>query len=1182
MNSITTCDAFALGTWNINSIEYKSHGTKCNKLHDPEVVNYLNTLDCIGLLETHASQNTDISMPGFYVFRKDRKKHSNAWRSSGGIAVLVRESMRHIYKFDPVSDSDVIWVHIPHRFSNMINNLYIAFVYIPPLNSSYGKVHGKDIMQKIEKQIEYFSMKGKVIVCGDLNARVGNSLDLMQKESEPHLPIPNDNIFETVFPRVSYDNVVVNQCGRWLIDVCVDNQMYILNGRTLGDLTGQFTCHTPRGSSTVDYFLASSSLSQSIHSMKVNDLTLFSDHCMLTLQLDIFRNQAYNDTETTTNYAQTMFAPDRFTWSATSKEKYQEAFSSTDIQQTLFNINAEIDKTDILSLLNNITDVMVMAGDKAKIRRCFASKRRKSHKINKKWYDRDCYVLLRELKSTKNVFNRNTRDDTLRIRFYKKYKEYKKVVKFKKRKYKENLTNMLNDVMDKDPQTAWKIIDELKNDSISSEKSERINRQDWYNHFHNLLNNQKDQVDNTRKNIIRAELTYYEQLKQSHNLDFPITKEEIFGACQKLKNNKASAYDLIRNEMIKTAFPFLSSLLVRLFNNILSSGQFPAVWTDGIIIPVHKHGDCLEPNNYRGITLSSCLGKLFCHVLNNRIQNYLESQSFLKPEQAGFRHNFRTSDHIFVLKTIVDKYVQNCKNGSKLYACFIDLRKAFDTVWHEGLFFKLQKAGIDGNVYKLLKSMYTNAYSRVRCKHVLSNPIHMSKGVHQGNILSPILFNIFINDIGNRMYTNDAPLLHDSKINHLLYADDLLLLSTSPHELQYNIDRVSEFCRDWGLSINIDKSKIMLFSKSGRLKKETHPFIIGNKILEYVNQYKYLGVNISSTGKFLVAEKTLSLKASRALFSIKQSVFHNHIKPSVLMHVFDSLIKPIALYNSDIWLPFKTCNRSKSIDDMFEMSLKGFNEFDKIHTKFLKFSLGVHSKASNFAAQSELGRFPLIISCITACINFWLHVIYSKNDALIFKAYQEQINSTSGKHVWLDFVRRVLNDLGFSHVWNNQCTFESASLILSIRNKLKDRYILFWKNHLNCNSGMGKLRTYKLIKHTFGTENYLNVILDRKVRKCLTAFRISAHKLQIERGRYTGKNVEERLCTTCNDIEDEIHFFCKCSKYQTQRNKLFYELSSLNFSLGNNFEDCFIKIMTSTNVSVIKHVSRFLYDCHIT
>ena len=109
--------------------------------------------------------------------------------------------------------------------------------------------------------------------------------------------------------------------------------------------------------------------------------------------------------------------------------------------------------------------------------------------------------------------------------------------------------------------------------------------------------------------------------------------------------------------------------------------------------------------------------------------------------------------------------------------------------------------------------MYQGSVSRVKCNQLLSDPINITQGVHQGNILSLLLFNIFMNDIGDSLLLDDTPLLYDYKLNYLLYADDLLLLSTSSAWLQKNIDRVHNFCHNWGLTINSEKSKIMVFSK---------------------------------------------------------------------------------------------------------------------------------------------------------------------------------------------------------------------------------------------------------------------------------------------------------------------------------------------------------------------------------
>ena len=121
-----------------------------------------------------------------------------------------------------------------------------------------------------------------------------------------------------------------------------------------------------------------------------------------------------------------------------------------------------------------------------------------------------------------------------------------------------------------------------------------------------------------------------------------------------------------------------------------------------------------------------------------------------------------------MLRTIIDKYVLNAKNGSKLYACFIDLRKAFDTVWQDGLLLKLQKAGISGKIYNVIKSMYNSSHSRVKSKHTMSEHIEITQGVYPGRVLSPVLYNRFINDIGDDLLENNVPILNGHKMSFAL------------------------------------------------------------------------------------------------------------------------------------------------------------------------------------------------------------------------------------------------------------------------------------------------------------------------------------------------------------------------------------------------------------------------------
>ena len=1171
--------------WNINGLEGKVHGSKTNKLEDIEVVNFLSKSDIFGIVETHTDQTNDIYFNDYFVFRKDRPKHKKAWRSSGGIAVFVRKSIKQSCKFDPMSDSDIIWVRILKDFTNLGYDLFLAFVYIPPSNSSYGKINTREIIEKVEKQVEYFSCKGKVIICGDFNARVGDKTDYLANEDEKYFSMPDD-AFEHVLPRFSCDSKSVNQSGKWLTDLCMDHQLYILNGRTLGDFTGQFTCHTPRGSSIVDYFICSRSLSNYIFSMCVSDITVLSDHCAITMKLQIKGNFLLQDNvqscDINTDFLD-IRVPDKFIWSDEVKSRYQNAFNSEDVINELkllddsLNLNNENGQTYI----NKLTNVLTMAGNRSLKRISFKS-RKPIKRTHKKWFDKDCRVVLKEVNKAKNAFGRNVFNIELRQKYYSKLKEYKKLVKYKKKKFKDNLTNTLCTAMENDPQKAWKIINALKNESAPPDKAEKINSSEWYAHFQSLLQGNTTDIDRKRQEAVKQELNQFENSDISGHLDYIITEKEILDACKKLKNNKASAYDMVKNEMIRSAIPFIKQIVLKIFNGLLISGQFPIAWTEGIIVPLHKQGSYTDPNNYRGITLSSCLGKLFCHVLNARISKYLENNNLLAREQAGFRNASRTADNIFVIKTIVDKYVRTEGKGKKLFACFIDLKKAFDTVWHEGLLLKLQKVGINGQLYKIIKSMYQNTFSRVKCKHNMTGPIRITQGVHQGNVLSPVLFNLFINDIGNNFNIDDSPLLDGLPVSHLLYADDLVLLSTSDMGLQNNIDMVDRFCKDWGLAVNKEKSKIIAFSKSGRSTKNQFRFTIGTDELEYVNQYKYLGVIFSSSGKFSVAEKTLAFKARRALFSIKQSMSDQNMKPSVLLQIFDALVKPVALYSSEVWTAYKPCYQGKGLDDLFDMSLKSNNEFDKVHIKYCKYVLGVHSKACNLAVYSELGRVPLLMSAIINSINFWLHMIQSKRDSLINKAYSEQLHASNTKGTWVRFIENLLTDLGFSHVWHNQFTFNKTSLLTAIKQKLREKFIIFWQKRMAVNEGQNKLRTYKCIKEKFGLEPYLEHIKDKSLRAGLSSLRISAHKLRIETGRYKGEDVNDRKCDTCMVLEDEVHFLCQCSKYNAHKLILYGNLKEFNFLVDNNPTKTFINLMTCTDMRIIKAICIYIKACHIT
>lgn len=185
----------------------------------------------------------------------------------------------------------------------------------------------------------------------------------------------------------------------------------------------------------------------------------------------------------------------------------------------------------------------------------------------------------------------------------------------------------------------------------------------------------------------------------------------------------------------------------------------------------------------------------------------MKKKELIKPNQIGFRKGYRTSDHVFVLKTLIDPY----KTHNKIiYACFVDLRKDYDTVWRNGLFYKLMKIGISKRLLSLLIDMYSKSSSSVKLKSGLTPPFYTNVGVKQGCNLSPTLFNIFVNDIIEIFDSKCNPVnLGNCSINCLLYADDLILLSESESGLQQSLN---SYTKRWKMTINMKKLKSLFLT----------------------------------------------------------------------------------------------------------------------------------------------------------------------------------------------------------------------------------------------------------------------------------------------------------------------------------------------------------------------------------
>jgi hypothetical protein len=589
-----------------------------------------------------------------------------------------------------------------------------------------------------------------------------------------------------------------------------------------------------------------------------------------------------------------------------------------------------------------------------------------------------------------------------------------------------------------------------------------------------------------------------------------------------------------------------------LFNKVLRTGSYPREWNLGYVSTIFKAGKRDNPDNYRCITIISCLGKLFGTVLNNRLQIFLEKYEIIKDVQIGFKKKSRTVDHMFVLKAILDKY--KCLK-KKLFLCFVDFSKAYDSVWRHGLLFKLLNYEIGGNFYECIKHMYSNTSCAIKEKQMCSDQVETFKGVRQGDPLSPTLFNIYTNDIPDIFLEEECqPItLYERKLSVLQYADDIVIMSETVEGMKKCLHNLEEYCGKWLLDVNVSKTKIMCTMSN---KTGDPIFTINNKVVEIVHEYKYLGCIIDDKGSFRKGMKLLYDKARRAIFALKRYTANNNLNAKILLDLFDKMIEPVLLYASEIWTGEIYKNVRKNIYDKFEGEL--------LHRSFVKYTLKVHKKASTIAIMSETGRYPVILNAIKQVIKYQERISSMGSNTLLSEALQTCQEIKCKKTGWVHEFEK-LNDL-----------FKVDEYLYSNAQLAKEIMKINYRSNINKDiMESNKLRTFKLFKNELKYEPYLNIVKNETDRSNLTRFRISAHDLNIERGRYNKKDIINRKCRFCEEIEDEQHIF-SCPKYENYRNALYEKITCQ----VPNFDDLdtkskFIFLMSSED-NITKDVAKFI------
>ena len=315
-----------------------------------------------------------------------------------------------------------------------------------------------------------------------------------------------------------------------------------------------------------------------------------------------------------------------------------------------------------------------------------------------------------------------------------------------------------------------------------------------------------------------------------------------------------------------------------------------------------------DPGNYRGLAIGSCISKLYSSIILGRLETFVTQNKILPPNQIGFRKGCRTSDHIFLLRTLIDK---TQKENKKLYAAFIDFKKAFDTVNRTKLLEMLRTLGLSHTLLLNIQALYKTTEYKIKLKNQILQSIPSNLGLKQGCPLSPLLFNIYISDIETYLKDSESSnfKLGGFDISHFLYADDLVLVANSKEGLQKKLDALATIADDKDLTINSAKSKIVFFNKSGRKYKED--FRLNGAKLDTVQSYTYLGIDMKASGSFTSSIQELISKAKKAMIPLYKTIMQFKIPFRNALNLFKTFVEPIVLYNSENWSSMTAKNIDK-------------------------------------------------------------------------------------------------------------------------------------------------------------------------------------------------------------------------------------------------------------------------------
>jgi len=407
--------------------------------------------------------------------------------------------------------------------------------------------------------------------------------------------------------------------------------------------------------------------------------------------------------------------------------------------------------------------------------------------------------------------------------------------------------------------------------------------------------------------------------------------------------------DNVAPEMLKELDIKTKDELRKLFNRCLMEGKIPKSWENAIIVLIYKKGDPTDLENFRPIALLSQIYKLFMRIIMNRLEQKFEL--YLSNEQAGFRKNYSTVEHLHTVKLLIEK---TNEYNLPLWMAFIDFRKAFDTVEYWSIIKALRNARIDQRYINIIKHIQQTATIQIKL-HETTGKVKINRGVRQGDIISPKLFTLVLETVFAKLDWDKKGInIHGEWLSKLKFADDVVIFAQNRRDLIDMLNNLKSEAEKVGLQMNMSKTKFMTNEHT-----DGNKLTIANEEIEQVNTYVYLGQSINITKQNQEAEIERRVRLSWAAYGKLKSIINSNIPLNLKTKLYNECILPVTTYGAETWvLNQQTLNKLQVHQRAMERRLLGIslkdrktNEWIRSKTKVMDITTRVSTLKWNWAGH---------------------------------------------------------------------------------------------------------------------------------------------------------------------------------------------------------------------------------------